>query len=246
MKRINVFLIVLIFVGSIIGGCKKDDDTVTTKDEPVTNDEAAEVIAQSIGADSGGAGFMMTDATQMSKTGYTAEKDALADSTFTITNTVGDLSYNLSMSYSWNITMNTSERRMELNLSFTTDGTVTGSRINSNGSSAGNYTIYGLMENDPYYVLTGTYKRTGSTTVKIVEEKTLTSVVDITFTEINYDKTTFKVKNGTATVSFTGTTAKGETFSATGTITYSDDGTAVLTIGDDTYTLNIQEGTVNK
>ncbi len=241
MKKLNIFLI-LLAAATLVVSCKKDSTPVP--EETVSTEEAADIIAQSVGTDSGGAGFVMADASQLGKDNPASEKSVMTDSTFTAEGTVGNSSYNFSLTYGWEVALNSTARRTELKLNFETSGTTNSVRVKSEGSSKGDYVLYGLAEADTEYVLNGDYKRTGTTKISAVsaaKEKTLTSVVDIVFSDVKIDKSTLKIKSGEATVKFTGTNEDGDSFSITGSITYSDNGTAVLTIGEKTFTIDIQE-----
>jgi len=240
MKKINLIFIALFTLISLFS-CKKDDDKTEVL-TAVSNDEAAEIVANSMGTNSGGAGFVMGSTSSLGSGYNKAEKSALADTSFIVSYTYGDASFDFEVSYTWEILMNPSMKRPELDITFSTVGKAISPKISSDGTSTGKYVFYGLLETDPNYVMNGTFKRTGTTTLKISQEKSITSELNITFTELKYNKTGFVLESGTATVNLIGLTSDGKTFDINGSIVYTNSSTATLTIGDKSYTINVTEG----
>jgi hypothetical protein len=102
--------------------------------------------------------------------------------------------------------------------------------MSSDDSSSGGFVLTGLAPAAPAYVLNTTYTRDGSQVSKIARNYSFTSKLIIKSTNINVDKTSFKILSGTATVTVSGASSSGKSFNFNGTITFNGDNKATLVL----------------
>lgn len=124
-------------------------------------------------------------------------------------------------------------------------GNYDGPRITSSDSGNANVTIGGLSSAATSYVINGSYDRKGSFTSKVDTKASGSSHVVITVSNVTLTKPLRTITSGTATVTISGTTTSG-TFSYTGTIVFSGNNQATLTVGTTAYIVNILTGTFTK
>jgi hypothetical protein len=199
-----------------VTACKKSADTTAAT---VTEADATELTTDAIVPTTGG----MTIQASSSVNIYAAASTKLAcgvskDTTITGASVAGAVpSYNYSLS--WNYKLNCDVIPTTFTFNFTGSSNYSGLLLTSNDSSTGTFVVSTTLAAANYTVNTS-YERKGTQTSKVGQQKSFTSGLKITSTNVLISKTTNEIVSGTGTVSLTGVTTGGKSFSFGGTITF--------------------------
>jgi len=245
MKILKIFTLIS---AAALFSCSDDESAVT-----VSTDESAEAIASGMSSDNAGFTLQISDASSITtesienseaENGRTQACGQLLETSFIITNPVGSVNtYSFSITYGYELVCNPSPNT--LNFTLDTEGTFIGSRIESVGSSQGDWTMTGLTS-PTYYTLNGLYTRSETYVSKVGNKNTFTAEQEFTLSNIQVNKTTDLIESGSATVTISGASTNGTTFSHTGTLTFESNGVAILEINDNSYHIDIKTGSVIK
>jgi len=241
--------------------------TSCTKDEAVSTDDAATVVASSLSSQDGATSFSETGIAGLQDSGLktaASPSNTVASTTYsykTITNAVKDTSATITdgtrtWTYSKAYTLTTKLQIAttgstivttvdSLLASLTYSGTFNGPKLSSTHKGSGNavFTNIGTYKNvNTNWTLNGTYDRSGSSTVK-ASGNTITHTTHIVLTNVVVNHKTKAIASGTATLTISGTD-KNKSFSFTGTITFNGDTTAKLIIDGKTYSINLTTGEI--
>ena len=240
MKNYRLLLIAGLLFGILFTSCEKDDNNTI-----ISNDEAAEIIANSLSTSSYGFTSQVEDAAELADSIYEEEKEAVknlksvnVDTTFTITNPPDSrVTYEYTVSYSYGIQMNGITPDFFLN--FTTSGEYTAQRITSSNQSQGELIVSNLTAGYNNYLLNGSCSRTGSQTVTIEVQREFSSTINFNMEDISIDKTTFEILGGSAEVSITGT-SNSASYDMQGSIVFNGNKSATLTINGVVYEIDLE------
>ncbi len=245
MKKIRLLLIAGLFFGILFTSCEKDDDNNTV----ISNDEAVEIIVNSLSSSSYGFTSQVEDAAELADSIYQEGKNAAknlksvnADSTFTITNPPGSgITYEYTVNYSYGIQMNGIHPEFFFN--FTTNGEYTAPRTTSSNQSQGEFIISNLIAGYNNYLLNGSCSRTGSQTVKVDVEREFSSTINFVMEDISIDKTSYEILGGSAEVTITGT-SNSVSFDMQGSIVFNGNKSATLTINGIIYEIDLENADI--
>ena len=245
MKKIRLLIIAGLFFSILFTCCEKDDDNNTV----ILNDEAVEIIVNSLSSSSYGFTSQVEDAAELADSIYQEGKNAAknlksvnADSTFTITNQPGSrITYEYTVSYSYGIQMN--GLKPEFFFNFTTNGEYAAPRTTSSNQSQGEFIVSNLTAGYNNYLLNGSCSRTGSQTVKIDVEREFSSTINFVMEDISIDKTSYEILGGSAEVTITGT-SNSASFDMEGSIVFNGNKSATLTINGIVYEINLENAEI--
>ena len=245
MKKIRLFIIAGLFFGILFTSCEKDDDNNTV----ILNDEAVEIIVNSLSSSSYGFTSQVEDAAELADSIYQEGKkvaknlkSANADSTFTISSPPDSrITYEYTVSYSYGIQMN--GIKPEFFFNFTTNGEYTAPRITSSNQSQGEFIISNLTAGYNNYLLNGSCSRTGSQTVKVDVEREFSSTINFVMEDISIDKTSYEILGGSAEVTITGT-SNNASFDMQGSIVFNGNKSATLTINGIVYEIDLENADI--
>jgi hypothetical protein len=198
-----------------VTACKKDSSTSSTP--TVTEADAVQMTSDAVTTSTGG----MTAQTTTSTTLYAAEAPVItcgATKDTTIAATYTGSGYSYSYTLSWNYALNCASQAFILN--YTGSSNYSGLLTTTNGSCIGTDTLTGIGPTSANYALTGSFERKGTSTSKVGQQKSFTSDLKISTTNALVSKSTDEITSGTATVTLTGATSGGKTFSFGGTLTF--------------------------
>jgi hypothetical protein len=235
-RAVKMLLIPILGLTMIFSACKKDATTTAA----VTEDEAAEVMVQAIDPASGGLALQTTAATTITLTNSGSSKCGITkDSTINGSGGTAARSYTYNLNWHRLLTCGTGSIPSKLDFSFAGGSTYTGPRMSSDDSSTGAFTVTGLELASSEYVVSQTYTRNGTQQSKVRNNRTFTSTVNITTTNVKVNKVSQQITSGAGTVAVSGTASTGQSFSFNGTITFlgSKKATIVLSTGT---TYNVQ------
>jgi hypothetical protein len=255
MKALKLSLIIPLLLFAI--SCKK----TSTSSSAVTVDDAADMAASSVAANSFGFASVADNVginaqalnsvnaggQQVNGIGssHQACGTTVADSiTFSST---ANSSVTFSAFYKFMRTLNCNVNVQPDNLinNITFKGNFDGPRLSSNDSGTASVTIAGLTTNATNFVVNGAYNRKGSFTSKVGGKASGSSNVTITATNILLSKPAREIVGGSATITISGSAAAG-TFSYAGVLAFKAGNQASLTVGTTVYLINLLTGTYVK
>jgi hypothetical protein len=121
-------------------------------------------------------------------------------------------------------------------------GTFDTPRVASDDSANAVFDISGIFTGQ-YLVFNGNYLRLGSQTIKVREDRSVSSEISANLTNVNVDKATRMVQSGDALISVTIQGSGGNSFSYEATVTFGGNFTATMVINGRTFLVNLQTGT---
>jgi hypothetical protein len=229
-----------------------DDDD---KEEPqaITTEEAAVMASSSLASNSSGIAFA-------SKESADGAEDVMNDHESGRAQACG-VSQNIDLSgsspigssiawsydFSYKFRLNCAEeapKSISVDLSY--NGSYDGPRAAFEHSGVSQVEVTGLAESDADFILDGTYKRSGSFTIKEGDQKAGSSSVDYTLTAINVDKDGHDIVSGTAKFVLKGSVTGKGTFNYEGNVTFQGSDKAELKIKSETYVVNLVNGELTK
>jgi hypothetical protein len=110
--------------------------------------------------------------------------------------------------------------------------------MSSSDNSSGSFAISDPGATSSTYTFGSTYERSGKQTSKVGYQKTFSSDLKMSSTNIQISKSTEEIVSGTASITITGTASNGNSFSFSGTITFLGNKKATLVLNSGT-TYNI-------
>jgi hypothetical protein len=259
MKALKFTLIVALVAFAI--SCKKSD---TSTSAAVTIDEAADMAASSVSSNTfgfatvadnvginaqtltsvGSAGGQAVNSVGTNATTHQTCGTTIADS-ISASGKTNDVTFSYFYKFIRTLNCNANSQPDNVSNAITFKGSIDGPRITSVDAGTSTVTIGGLTTNATTFVVNGKYSRKGAFTSKVGGKATGTSDVEITATNVLLSKPARNIVSGTATITISGSSAKG-TFSFTGTMAFSGNNTATLTVGTTVYIINLLTGTYVK
>jgi len=231
-KLFTVMLfVVAASVVTIVTSCKKSSDTASS--DVVTEQAAVDAVTEAVVPTSSGFVDQGATATVIVNGGATCGKSF--DSSITRSSAAGAaITYTASLKWGWTLSCSTPAT---FSFNFAGKMVYDAPRISSADSSVGSFTVTGLTSSA--YTFNANYVRKGSQVSKVGYGRSFSSTITITATNLVIDKATQLVLSGNATVTVTGASSTGKTFSYNGTITFTGNKTATITIANgSTYTIS--------
>jgi|GEM_PF-508451 len=243
MKTIKLSIMALLLISFM--ACQKSSDLSTN----VTNEQAADIAAGSISFSSNGVGNISDDGSSDASAYVTAKAACGSTKVDSISrsNVAGSAYvYNYKLKYTYTVNCNSSNIPDNLSAAMNYSGSFSGPNISSTNSGSATFTLAGLTPTATTYVINGDYKRSGTFKSKIDTTNNGTASVDIVITNLTLTKPARVIKSGTAIVTITGNVPKKGNFNFIGNVVFNGDGTATLTIGTTSYSVNLITGVRTK
>lgn len=246
-------LLFLLLTGTLLlaTSCKDDEEM-----NAIFTDDAAELIAASIGSNSGGAAQYIGVSANISATSNELKSASLvvvlADSTYSDSGTITSAaSGNIgTWSYGWDYLLTYDAAAQHVNSSFTYSGEVDLPRFSSAPHGSGNFVYANLIQAgtastlNTVWLMNGDFTRTAIHNSKVTSKQiTSTSVVEFQDCEVTTDGTR-RIVSGLAYITITGTVPNQGSFEYTATVTFGSGSYGTLNIDGKTYTISIEEGQV--
>ncbi len=245
MKRLSFLLVSLVV---ILASCDKDEKVNQIQ---ISSQEAASLIAASIGQDQGGLQAIFTDAitvvdevTSATSGGRQATCGSSDNTAFSYASQTGETpAYSFNYDYGWTLSCGNDSQPNKVDLSLSYDGSMESPDFTMTFEGTSGFTVTELLQD----ILTINGSHNQSATYNVVSEGQQysgTNTFAYTLTEIRVSKSDSQVQSGTAAVLLSGITNRGA-YSINATIVYNGDGTATITINGDVFGVDISTGTVN-
>ncbi len=234
------FAQLFLFAAFLIGfnSCQKDEDTVPV----ITDEEAAEIVEQAVVSNTYGMETVVTETTAL--TTEELEKSTLACGVAFDTTIIKTGSGQALYTYYYESNLNyelicqgfTPE---SFNIGAAVSGEYETPRLSSSDATTYDAFITNLLPVDPQYNYTGTMTRTGSQSIRVVNEKEMTSTLAISTTGLLVNKETNEIDGGTAEFMLTGTVVEGSNFMVEGSITFNGNGSATIEVNGNIFELQL-------
>lgn len=233
IRKVLLFISVAFACIVLATSCKKDSGGSSS--DAVSQDDAAETITQAVTPESGGMVAQVDNSVTITAN-YTLPCGESFDSSISATNPVGSLiTYSFNLAWNWMLKCSTAE----FDFNFKGSSMYDAPRMSSNDSSNGSLKITGLETSKTNYVVNTSYVRNGSQQSKILNKNSFTSKINIASEDIMVDKATQEIISGTASVSISGASTSGKSFSYDGAITFNGNKSATLVLGNgNTYSIS--------
>ena len=244
-KRNNLILLGLMALALSVTSCSKEDDSTDGTESSITEEEAAEAIAMSVSPESGG----MIEQTNQAI--YTFEDDNSASSkaedyecgveygsSYNISGQSANVTYSASLAWNWIVDCGTGIIPSAADFDLTGTSSYDGPRISSDASTTATINIQNLEDEQSSYIVNETFSIAGSQESYIRNENAFTSTIDLSTTDLTVLKSNYNIASGTISVSFHGVASNGNSYDYSGTLVFTGNQTATLTMGSgNTYEL---------
>jgi hypothetical protein len=229
-----------------------DQENNPSPNQAITNDEAAEEVAGFLSTDVSGSSADLPDLAKDAQNGRLAANgrtaacgiayDTMINRSFSGTY----LSFNYSLEYIYNLSCTNAGVPSTLSYSITTNGVRSGNRLESQGTSNGTLSAAGFEISQSSYTVNGSFNRTHTVTQKSASNKTFNSQLETTLSDLSVNKSTKIIEGGTASISASGTSSSGGSYTYTASVVFNGDGTANVAVNSDAYLVNTKTGQVSK
>ena len=246
MKKSFKLLFVTLLTGALIMSCTKEEEKEA---EIFATEEIADEIAAALGSSNSGISDEIVEIAQLSDDYISDLKSTLTDTVFSVdtsftrTNPSGSVvtyNYTFQMEYGY-IFENGKLNRFYYNGN--ASGSLDAPRIGSSDSRISDWILTGLEVSSSNYLLNGTTTRTGVSQSKVRYKSNISSDSEITLTNVNINKSTLEIVEGTLEWNYTGT-VNGQSYTYSVIIVYQGNGMAELTINGIKYIINISSGEI--
>lgn len=227
-----------LFLAMSVTSCKKESSSST---DAVSEEEAAEAIAQSVSTESSGMSQQSADAVIVANAELVFLPCGIEiDSTVTGASVPGAaITYAYNLSWSWVLSCSGLGIPEKINFDITGSSSYDAPRMSSNDNSTASFELTSLTPATAEYDMTANYQRNGTQQSKVFNKNSFTSTTIITSSNLKVDKITQIITSGTAAVSISGASSSGRTFSYTGTITFLGNKKGTLTMASgNTYNIS--------
>ncbi|MES2375154.1 MAG: hypothetical protein V4553_01175 [Bacteroidota bacterium] len=248
MKYPLIFIIAVSFIS--ITACKKLQ--VNTDGTPISNEESAIIIAGTLASGSNGLTTLSNDISLSSQTLYSNSNGCGETHIDTVThqNLPGSaIICNFKQKITNKLNCNANKQADNVSSTLTFSGNYNGPKLSASGNGSATATVAGLTHTATSYVINGQFKNMGTFKLKADTTRAGTISIDITIKNLVIAKGTLSnppiITSGTATCAITGNSPKGA-FLFEGTITFPGYNEAILTLGANSYSINLSSGAVSK
>lgn len=232
MKK-TLFLLTFAIALTSVPGCQKK------KKDKITEDDAAEAVTESMQKSSGG----LSDDVEKSTVfidGITTGQwgplhcGVMLDTTNTYTLTGGNIAASYTQTRHYLLTCNNNIPQ-SIAMTGTHQGSYDGPRVTASTTGDRNWTVTGLNATFANYSYSGSLHRNGTYTSKVGSQRTFTTDVNASTSNLTVAKSDHKIVSGTAAITIACTSSDGNVYSFEGGLVFNGNNTATLTINGNVY-----------
>ena len=221
-------------------GCKEEQ---VTPEAAITEEEAVELVESSMAKQSGGTASDVADMGETASAipNTNAPCGFTSDSTITRNFSYNQASANYVITVTWGVTCQGTPVPLPQSANFGLDaiGSYTTALMNGNDTSDCNFILTDLYTGN-FYTLNGTANRKGKSTAKVRNQNTFNSTINFDFHNVSFLKVApYTLSSGSADFTITATKAGASTVTFTGTITYTGNQSATVTLNGNSYQINL-------
>lgn len=223
------------FTMILASSCKKDDNAPET----ITEEEAVEVFTQSVSDNSGGLSAQTNEAARVA-TESSLSCGQTQDTTISKTSAEGAV-----VTYAYNATItrtlacNSNFIPSTFTFSYVGRNVYDAPRMSSDDNTTAGFTISGIEPAAPNYVFNQSYVRNGTQQSKVRLQRSFSSTLTITTTDVVYNKAAGMISSGSAAIAFEGAVSGGKSISRGATFVFLGNKTGTLTFNNGgSYTIS--------
>jgi hypothetical protein len=233
-------MVVAAGISLAIPACKKDE---TTTIPAVSQEDASVMVNQSLFSTEGNGLQFQTDNAVSVAGNYDGARQGAKitsedcgvkkENSFVVKSEPGTsgLSYNYDILWNWTLSCSSESEPMSFAWAATANISYSTEKLSVIDSSVAAFTVSGLQADSAFLLINQTYNHAGSLTITSGDStSTFHNVISYKSTNVKVSKETRAIVSGTAEVTISGTNAKGQAFSYSGTITYQGSYKAIFTI----------------
>ena len=240
----TILLCTVMIASLAVIGCGKNQSPADSQ-SAITEDDAADVVAASIGGSSSSEGLAAQLKLGADLGSVPVAPDApgsLDGITFDTTIVRQAFGLGYSFRYTYYISYQFSNLGNTLDFSYAMKGVYDLPRMSSDDSANAALAFDHIVDSNPTLTVNGSYLRLGSQQFKVRDKLSITSQITISLTNVEVDKGTKLIQSGTAFVSIAAQASNGRRFTSTGTITFDGNQQATLLLGARRFILDLVRG----
>lgn len=224
----KVLTVIFLAMAMVFSSCKKAEEML----ESVSEEEAVEVVENSLSSDAGGFAGQIEESAAIVST-YTESKNEYCgmsfDSVFNIVNpSEAVITYHYNLEWDWVVNCNQFQIPESFVFNCEMGGGYDSPRMAANDNAGVSFELSDLDLSTDYITFNGNFEREGTCQSKIGEKRSFSSKIIFEAMDVKVDKATGKLKSGTANLTLEAKTSEGKTFSFDGVITFTGGDTATL------------------
>lgn len=227
---------------TVLGGlsaCDSDNNDILTPNESaLTDEEAVEILAASLGSEAEGLSADLTTAAEMADQ-YKAMDPipcgSTTDSTYQRNRDTDRVSANYSVNISATPACGPFGGLSSLAYSRSLTGTYVTNRLSSDDNATGNWSLENITSG-PEYTVSGNYLRNGTQTVTTNRRSgQYTTQLELSMNDLRVGKQSRQIESGLATFSISGEGSGGRSIDLKGSVTFLGDRAAVVNLNGEQY-----------
>ena len=232
MKILSRTLFLVLSLSVALTSCKKEE---AAAEEPISDDETAELIESIISTENGGASEEYKSSSQIAVEEFPAYQYVCtyAGDTAMYRAFTGVRTFEVSSALNWFATC-TNNEVTSLTFEMSNQSTYDGPALSRSGNSTGQFVLSNLAMSYSELMMAGTLSTTGNVNFG---NKTTETAVDMSFVNVAIDKSSFEMVSGTAQVNVTAT-LNGTTVTKSALVTFNGN-MATIVINGNTYTFTM-------
>lgn len=235
----NIKKISLLFVATVLllTSCNKNGDII----ESLKIEETVALVVSSLQKSTAGLTDEIEKLAEESVENYSVSLtcDTIYQDNYDLNYNNTLVSANYSVNYSFEMECNEISIPQSLTFSASSIGDYSTPRIESVDSSSSSLYVEGLQPTQENLTFSGSFIREGTQYLTVLESRNVSSEIKFTFNEIIVSKETNFIESGQADLQLTGIINNGETFVINGSIIFTGNRTATLTINGEVYELDL-------
>lgn len=228
-------LLLMTVAGITLMSCKKEEEPV------LTDEQTTEVVESTVSTNDAG---VTTDYTEMAKVAvddyntYKYNCTYADDTTYTINQSTGIRTYNTTVNLAWTVDCNGGTVNA-ITFDYNRSGSYSGPKLTRSGSETGQLTFTNLESADSYVIANGSLTANGNLDFSVQgDEKTASTVMTISLSELQVDKTSYEILSGSGTLNVEATGEENST-TLTGSIIFVGGGQATVTVNGYSHTFDL-------
>jgi hypothetical protein len=237
MTKAFLYFLCLTFIIFFVG-CQKD---TVAPEITITETDAADVLGSALASSSKGLIWQLGIGAEVADSGEIPLLGKISaapiETTVTKQGSFGGYSYLYTARYRYEFSL----LNDSLSFQYWLRGSYSTPRISADDSVWAGLMITQFLGRDSC-MINGTYNRSGTHTLKIREQKQFTSQITATLTNVVFDKVTKRALYGNITVTVSGESSTGNTFSYSGVLSIYGNEQVFLILNDMVYELDLVTG----
>lgn len=232
-------LLMICAISASFFACEGNNTVTPTQDNDLTDEQVASLVTNSLQEPTQGASASVQKTSEAASMAVPEDCGTSTDTSFVRTYQENNLNAQYDINFSWMPVCNENGIPQSLNATYQSSGIYTTNRMNSDDQSNSEFTVDNLLFGTSY-LINGTIVRSGSQELTTnLNNRSVESTTTVVLTNLSVHKVNHTIESGEATVSITGTLGNGNAFSRSGSIVFLGNGTAILTLNGNEFTITL-------